>query len=101
VVSITVLDATPPTVSITSPANGGLVTRNATTTITVSASDNVGVTKVEFYVGTTLKCTDTTSPYTCAWSVPKGAGVQYSLQAKAYDARNNVTASTVVTVTSH
>jgi len=100
-VSVTVLDAAPPTVAITSPANGGLVTRNATTTITASASDNVGVTKVEFYVGSTLKCTDTTSPYTCAWNVPKTAGVQYSLQAKAYDARGNVGTSTTVTVTSH
>jgi hypothetical protein len=101
IIAVTVLDATPPTVSITSPANGGSVAKNATTTITTSASDNVGVTKVEFYVGSTLKCTDTTSPYTCAWSVPKGAGVQYSLQAKAYDARGNVGTSTIVTVTSH
>jgi subtilisin family serine protease/spore germination cell wall hydrolase CwlJ-like protein len=100
-VSVTVLDVTPPTVAITSPANGATVPRNATTTITATASDNVGVTKVEFYVGTTLKCTDTTSPYACAWSVPKTVGAQYSLQAKAYDARGNVAASAVVNVTAH
>jgi subtilisin family serine protease len=100
-VSVTVLDTTPPATSITSPAEGALVTRNANTTIAASASDNIAVTKVEFYVGTALTCTDTSSPYTCSWKVPKTAGVQYSLQAKAYDARNNVGASTVIHVTAN
>jgi len=100
-VSVSVLDTVPPAVSITSPAEGALVARNANTTIAASASDNVAVTKVEFYVGTTLTCTDTASPYTCTWKVPKTAGVQYTLQAKAYDARNNVASSAVVHVTSN
>lgn len=98
-VSVTVADATPPTVSITSPSNGGTVPKNTTVTISASASDNVGVTRVEFFVGSTLTCTDTTSPYTCAWRVPKTAGASYSLQTKAYDARNNLGTSTTVVVT--
>jgi hypothetical protein len=100
-VSVSVLDTIPPAASLTSPAEGALVTRNANTTLTASASDNVAVTKVEFYVGTALTCTDTASPFTCSWRVPKTAGVQYSLQAKAYDARNNSTASAVVHVTAN
>jgi hypothetical protein len=100
-VSVTVADAIPPSVSITSPANGGTVSKNTTITISASASDNVGVTRVEFFVGSTLTCTDTTSPYTCSWRVPKTVGASYSLQAKAYDARNNVGTSTTVVVTAH
>src|SRR5439155_14642920 len=41
-------DLTPPTTSITSPANGATV--SSTVTIQASASDNIAVTKVEFYV---------------------------------------------------
>jgi len=70
-------------------------------TLTASASDNLGVTRVEFYVNSVLKCTDTSSPYTCTWKVPKTVGVTYSLQAKAYDAPGNAGISAVVQVTSH
>src|SRR5206468_6392864 len=41
-------DTTPPSTSITAPANGATV--SGTTSVTASASDNVGVTKVEFYL---------------------------------------------------
>ena len=99
-VNVTVLDTTAPTVAITSPADGSTVTKNTVVTLQATASDDVGVTRVEFYVGTTLTCTDTTSPYTCAWTVPKGASQQFSLQARAYDARGNVGTSAIVRVTS-
>jgi len=98
-VSVTVLDATPPTVAITSPTNGSTVNKNANVTIAASAGDNVGVARVEIYVGTTLICSDTSSPYSCVWRTPNKAGVVSSLQAKAYDARGNVGSSAVVQVT--
>jgi len=56
-------DSVAPTVSITSPANGAIVARRSTITITATASDNVGVTRVEFLVDGALQCTDTTAPY--------------------------------------
>ena len=71
-----------------------------TTVIQASASDNVGVTKVEFYVNQALICTVTTAPYNCSWNVPSGPGVRYQLQSKAYDQQGNVGSSQVVTVTS-
>jgi len=40
-------DTTPPTTSITSPANGATV--SGTVTVTASGTDNVGVTKLELY----------------------------------------------------
>jgi hypothetical protein len=99
-VSNGVIDTTPPTVSITSPVNGATVAKKTTVTIAATASDNVAVTKVEFSVDGSLKCTDTTAPYTCAWRVPAQAGRTYRLQAKAYDAASNVGSSSIVTVTS-
>lgn len=99
--AITILppDTIPPTVSITAPANGSNVPRNSTVTITASASDVSGITKVEFRVNGTLKCTDTATPFSCAWIVPNPKNVTYTLQAKAYDSAGN-TATSSVQVTS-
>ncbi len=91
-------DTTHPSVIIVSPSNGSTVSRGKTQVITANASDNVGVAKVLFYEGTTLKCTDTTYPYSCNWSVPSKPNVTYTLKAVAYDAAGNSTSS-LVTVT--
>jgi hypothetical protein len=97
--TITVLDVAAPAVSITSPTNGSTVSRNTNVTISATASDNVGVTKVEFYANGSRTCTDTSRPYSCSWRSPKQAGVVTQLQAKAYDARGNVGVSATVQVT--
>ncbi len=91
-------DTIAPTVSITSPANGADVARRTTVTITATASDNVGVTRVEFLVDSALQCTDTTAPYSCNWKVPNTRNQTYQLQARAFDlAGNSATASVQVT----
>jgi len=99
VISAMLSDTTPPTVTITSPSDGGLVTKNSTITISATALDNVGVTKIEFYINAKLTCSDTTSPYTCPWKVAGAPRRTYQLQAKAYDAQGNVGSSSVITVT--
>jgi len=88
-------DLTPPIVTITYPVNGGIVARNKTTTITATATDNIGVAKVAFYVNSTLKCSDTTTPFTCTWFVPAKKGANYTLSAKAYDLAGNLATYTV------
>jgi subtilisin family serine protease len=99
-VSVTV-SATPPSVSIASPANGAQVTRKSTVTITASPSaGSYPVSRVEFFVGSNLSCTDTTSPYTCAWKVPAAAGKTYQLKATVYDTGGQSATSPTVTVTS-
>jgi hypothetical protein len=97
-VTVAPSDTTPPTVSITSPASGATVSRKSKVTLAVTASDNVGVIRVEFYVNGSLLCTDTASPFGCNWNVPARSGASYGLQAKAYDAAGNVGVSAVVTV---
>jgi hypothetical protein len=90
-------DTTAPTVSITAPTNGATVV--GTVSINATASDNVGVTKVEFYVDGALKSTDTTSPYSYSWDSTAVANGSHSLTAKAYDAALNVGTSSAVSVT--
>ncbi len=54
----------PPVVSLTAPANGAQFDAPATITLSASASDPGGaVQQVQFFNGTTLIGTDTTSPY--------------------------------------
>lgn len=95
----TPIDSTPPTVAITNPLDGSRVFRNNTITIRATASDNVAVQRVEFYINGNLLSTDFTSAYTASWHVPSPRGVVYTITAKAYDTSNN-SASSSVTVTS-
>jgi hypothetical protein len=90
-------DITPPTTSITAPLNGATV--SGTVSVNASASDNVGVTKVEFYLDGALKSTDTTSPYSWSWNTTTATNGSHSLTSKAYDAALNVGTSTAVNVT--
>jgi len=88
-------DNSAPTVSIASPANGSIVARKSTVTIAANATDNVGVTRVEFLVNGALQCTDTTAPYNCNWRVPAAPNKTYQLQARAFDLAGNSGAASV------
>jgi cysteine-rich repeat protein len=92
-------DTTLPSVSITSPSSGSTYTTAQTRTINASASDNVWVTMVRFYDGATFKGTDTTSPYTYAWSFTSSDNGTHNWTAKAYDAAGNVKTSSAVSLT--
>lgn len=88
-------DIIPPSVNITNPLNGSKVRKSTTVNIQASASDNVAVSRVEFYVNNVLVCTDTTSMYNCSWNVPKQPRVNYNLTAKAYDTSENSSSNTI------
>jgi chitinase len=98
--TIPMANDTPPAVALITPLNGASVARKSTVTIGANASDDVGVTKVEFYVNGSLICTDSTGSYTCAWKVPAVSGRSYQLQAKAYDTAGKVGSSSIVSVVS-
>lgn len=84
-----------PVVSITAPANGANYTAPANITITANASDADGtISKVEFYNGSTLIGTRTSSPYSITWAgIAEG---NYSITAKATDNNNGFTTSAPV-----
>ena len=92
-------DTTSPTVSITSPSPGTTYTTAQTVTIYASASDNLGVSRVEFYDASTLKGTDTTNAYTYSWTFTGADNGAHNWIAKAYDAAGNVTSSSAVSLT--
>ncbi len=89
-------DSTPPSVAITSPAEGATV--SGIVTVAVAASDNVGVQRGELYVGATLVSTDASAPFSLSWAsraVPNGSHI---LTARAYDAAGLVSTSAPVNV---
>jgi hypothetical protein len=88
-------DTTPPTVSITAPTGG---TVSGTVTVSADAADNVGVSQVEFFAGSTTIGTDTTAPYSIQWN-SSGFGGAQQLTAVARDGAGNTTTSAAVAVT--
>ncbi len=90
-------DTVAPTTAITAPTAGA--TLSGTATLTASASDNVGVTRVEFYFNSTRIATDAAAPYSIAWNTTTVANGTYTLTSKAFDMAGNVTTSAGVSVT--
>jgi PKD repeat protein len=86
-------DSTPPVVALTSPKNGERFTRYTSFTATATASDNVGVTKVNFYLNGFLKCTVTTPPYSCNMKMLKSTNLP--VKASAFDAAGNTSSFSV------
>ena len=96
--SIPVIDITAPVVSINNPANGATV--NGIVAIGATATDTVGVTRVDFYANGQLIGSDSSSPYSFNWDSKTVAdGVIVPISAKAYDAANNEGISNTVNAT--
>ena len=92
----TAADTQAPVISITNPISGATVSGLAG--VNVTATDNVGVSRVELRVNGTMVAIDTASPYAFTWDstgVPNGMA---SLTAYAFDAAGNSKASTAISV---
>jgi hypothetical protein len=94
---VTIDEQVPPTVAIISPANATSV--NGTVFISINASDNVGVTRVEYYLNGQLMASASSAPFTHTWDTSSQPTGSYTLLAKAYDAAGNVGQSSSSTVT--
>jgi hypothetical protein len=91
-------DTTAPNVSITAPANGATVSGNVA--VSASASDNVGVTGVQFRLdGANLGPQDTSAPYAVTWNTTLTGNGSHTLTAVARDAAGNTRTSAPITVT--
>ncbi len=90
-------DVTPPTAAITSPASNASL--RGTVTVTATADDDFGVTKVEVYAGTRPLGTDTSAPYEVSWDTVTSIDGAHTLTVKAYDAAGNVRTSSGRAVT--
>ncbi|QRN92812.1 S8 family serine peptidase [Archangium violaceum] len=91
------IDSVAPTVSVTSPASGASVT--GLTSIQVDATDNVELSRVDFFVDGALLASDTTAPFRVDWDSGFWTNGSHTLSAKAYDAASNEATSTGVVVT--
>ena len=92
-------DTETPVATIVAPASGSTLTE--VVTVSVQATDNVGVTRVELMAGTTSlgNSASTSTPYAFRWdttTVPNGT---YTLQAHAWDAAGHDGVSAPLTVT--
>jgi len=89
---------TPPSVSLTAPANGGSAQVNTPVTVSADASDTDGtVTLVEFFDGATSIGTDTSSTYSITWT-PLTTGTR-NMTARATDNLGAIDTSAAVAFT--
>ena len=88
-------DVTAPSVSITSPTDGAWLARKQR--IDAQATDDVRVSRVEFYANGALLATDTSSPYSVTWNTRRANKGANLIEAVAYDSSGN-SASARVTV---
>ncbi len=94
--SVVVTD-TPPTTSITTPASGSTISNQIT--ISATASDDKGVSLVEFLVDGTSVGSDNTSPYSYLWNSTSKANGSHTISARATDTIGQTTTSASVSIT--
>lgn len=89
-------DITAPSINITAPSGGTVA---GTVNVTANASDNAGVTGVQFLLdGANLGAEDLSSPYSVSWSTVSAANGNHTLTARARDAAGNTTVSPGIVV---
>lgn len=89
-------DTTKPTSSISAPL--GSATVSGQVAVNASASDNVGVARVELKVNGTVVAVDSAAPYSFSWDSTGVANGMANLVAVAYDAAGNAGSSSTVAV---
>ena len=89
-------DLTAPTVAILAPVSGSVV--SGTVTISIGASDNVGLARIELYRNGALAGTAANSPASFIWNTMAAGNGNFTLQAKAVDAAGNVGTSSPISV---
>ena len=88
----------PPSVSLTSPANGGSYNTGANIAVSANASDSDGsVAQVEFFRGTVSLGVDTSAPYGVTWS--NASAGSHAFKAVATDNQGASTTSATATIT--
>lgn len=91
------IDFTKPKVVVRFPSNNSTI--YGIVTIIASAFDNVGISKVEFYIDGVKVGEDTSSPYEYSWdTINLPYDSKHTIQVKAYDNVGNIGESAVVTV---
>ena len=85
-------DKIAPQVALERPEQSQTVRGNVS--MSASASDNVRVARVSFYIDGVLYKTDTRAPYAVSWPSRKWSNGQHTIAARAFDAAGNVSEDT-------
>jgi len=88
-------DTIAPTVSLSLPTTGQHAIGQLA--LAATAQDNVGVSKVQFYINNNLVAESTTAPYQSSIDISSYTPGPYSLSARAYDAAGNIGDSESIT----
>jgi len=91
-------DTTAPVAVITSPKNGAVI-KGKNVNVGATATDNVGVVRLELYIDGALYAASSTSSATFKWNLSGYAKGSHTLQLVARDLAGNVGVSSLVTVT--
>jgi chitodextrinase len=83
-----------PSVSITSPSNGAKL-KNSSVTVSSSATDTVGVAKMELYIDGIFQTQTSNSSLSYRWNTNKIASGAHSITSKAYDRAGNMGSSSI------
>ena len=94
--SISTVDTQAPAVAISAPLGSSSV--SGVVPVNVSATDNVGVARVELKVNGNTVAVDSAAPFALSWDSAGVVNGMASLVAYAYDAAGNVAASSAVSV---
>ena len=90
-------DTQVPVVSLLSPTDNQALSGNVA--VMASASDNVGIAKVEFFLDGVLAAISTTAPFSYNWDTIKSWNGPHTLLVNAYDAGGNIGVSAPASVT--
>jgi hypothetical protein len=84
---VSVIDTTPPTVSVSNPVTGATV--SGTVYVQGVATDNVGVARLELSIDSQLTATATASPFSFTWNTLGYPNGTHIVTVKAFDAAGN------------
>jgi hypothetical protein len=85
----------PPSVALTDPADGAIVAGNDVLTAATASDDN-GVTEVEFFVDGNSIGVDTNAPYSVSWDSTSVADGAHNISATATDSSNQTSSDSVM-----
>ena len=91
------VDTQAPSVSLTTPSGGATV--SGTVSLGASATDDVGVSRVDFYKDAMLLGSDNTTPYAMSWNTTSETIGLHTLSARSVDEAGNTGLSSPVIVT--
>jgi flagellar hook assembly protein FlgD len=92
-----VTDTTAPAVTLASPTDSSAL--SGTATLSVAASDDVGIQRVQYLIDGSVKASSDVPPFSATYGTLSLANGQHTFAARAYDTSGNVATSPTVTAT--